>query len=84
VEDYYECIFNLDNALQHSIDHVLTTFFKVGLFFYFCLGIVKRNQDILIQHLEVTIICEKKDANGNYVMLNVYPTMKVDKKKIEK
>jgi len=48
------------------------------------LGIVKRNQDILIQHLEVTIICEKKDANGNYVMLNVYPTMKVDKKKIEK
>jgi hypothetical protein len=34
--------------------------------------------------LEVTIICEEKDANGNYIILNVYPTMRVDKKKIEK
>ncbi len=75
---------NLDNALQHSIDHILTTFFKAGLLSYFCLAIIRMSQDTLIQYLEVAIICKKKDANGNQVILNVYPTMTVDKKKIEK
>ncbi len=34
---------NLDNALQHSIDHILTTFFNVGLLSYFCLAIIRMN-----------------------------------------
>lgn len=79
MEEYYECIFNLDNALQHSIDHVLTTFSRLPYFSIFVWLSLKWNQYTLIQHLE--LICEEKDANGNYIILNVYPTMKVDKKK---
>jgi hypothetical protein len=40
----------------------------------------------LIQHLEVVIICEESfiDVDGNMVILNVYPMMKGEKKKVEK
>ncbi len=40
----------------------------------------------LIQHLEATIIYEENstDADGNMVILDVYPMMKGEKKKVEK
>jgi hypothetical protein len=40
----------------------------------------------LIQHLELTMICEESSTNvdGNRVILNVYPMMKREKKKVEK
>jgi hypothetical protein len=40
----------------------------------------------LIQHLEVIIICEESfiDVDDNMVILNVYPMMKGEKKKVEK
>jgi len=41
---------------------------------------------MLIQHLEVTIICEESsmNVNDNLVILNVYPMMKGEKKKVKK
>jgi hypothetical protein len=43
-------------------------------------------QGTFIQHLESTMICEENstDANDNQVILNVYPMMKGEKKKMEK
>jgi hypothetical protein len=40
----------------------------------------------LIQHLEVIIICEESsiDVDGNSVILDIYPMMKGEKKKVEK
>jgi hypothetical protein len=40
----------------------------------------------LIQHLEGIIICEESsiDVDGNRVILNVYPMMTGEKKKVEK
>jgi hypothetical protein len=40
----------------------------------------------LIQHLEGTIICEENstNVNNNRVILNVYPMMNGEKKKVEK
>ncbi len=71
---------NLDNALQHSIDHILTTFFKVSLLSFFFLAIIRMNLDTLIPYLEVAIICKRRMQMG-IRSLNVFPTMKVDKKK---
>jgi hypothetical protein len=62
----------------------LLPFSRLAYFSCFCLSIIKTNQDTLIQHLEVAITCEEKATNGNFVILSVYPTMKVDKKKIKK
>jgi hypothetical protein len=43
-------------------------------------------QGTLIQHLESSMICEENsgDVNDNQVILNVYPMMKEEKKKMEK
>jgi len=40
----------------------------------------------LIQHLEGTIICEESstNVNNNRVILDVYPMMRGEKKKVEK
>ncbi len=40
----------------------------------------------LIQHLEVAVICEESSthAYGNRVILDVYPMMKGEKRKVEK
>jgi hypothetical protein len=39
----------------------------------------------LVQYLKSTMICENStNANGNRVILNVYPMMKGEKKKMEK
>ncbi len=39
----------------------------------------------LIQHFEFAMICEENSINvdGNWVILNVYPMMKREKKKVE-
>jgi hypothetical protein len=41
---------------------------------------------MLSQHLEVIIICEESsmNVNNNFVILNVYPMMKGEKKKVKK
>ncbi len=50
------------------------------------MAIVGMERGLLIQHLEITIICEESsmNANGNWVILDVYPMMKGEKKKVNK
>jgi hypothetical protein len=49
-------------------------------------AIVGMEKGPLIQHLEVAIVCEESstNANNNRVILDVYPIMKGEKKKVEK
>jgi hypothetical protein len=49
-------------------------------------AIIGMERGTLIQHLEATIICEEKSTyvDGNKVVLDIYPTMKGEKKKVKK
>jgi hypothetical protein len=61
-------------------------FFRASLLPYLQVAIFGMERGMLIQHLEVTIICEESsmNANGNWVILDVYPMMKGEKKKVKK
>jgi len=87
VEEYYGWIFNLASSFQHSTDNrLLNAFLKVGLLPYLWVVTTSMERGTLIQHLEVVVIYEENfiDANGNKVILKIYPIMKGEKKKVEK
>jgi len=64
----------------------LNAFLKVGLLPYLWVVTTSMERGTLIQHLEVVVIYEENfiDANGNKVILKIYPIMKGEKKKVEK
>jgi len=69
VEEYYEQILTLANSFQYPMgNHLLTTFFKVGLLLYLHVTMASMKRDTLIQHLVVTIIYEETsiDTNGDH------------------
>ncbi len=53
---------------------------------YLWVGTATMEKKTLIQHLEATVICEESStyANDNKVILDTYPMMKGEKKKVEK
>jgi hypothetical protein len=60
VEVYYECLLKLANCLHVRATNVfLTTIFKVGLLPYLILTTASTKINILIKHIETTIVCEE-------------------------
>ncbi len=86
VEEYYEWIFTLANSFKHlADDQLLNAFFRAILLLYLWVTTINMEWGTLIQHFEFAMICEENSINvdGNWVILNVYPMMKREKKKVE-
>jgi hypothetical protein len=64
----------------------LNAFFKARILPYLWVVIVGMERGTLIQHLEAVVIYEESsiDADGNRVILDIYPIMKGEKKKVDK
>jgi hypothetical protein len=82
MEEYYEYIFNLANVLLHPTDdHLLIAIFKVGLCLILC-GYCKNEAGYLnstfisINNLKENLT----NVNGNKVILDICPMMKIKKK----
>jgi hypothetical protein len=59
---YSERILKLTNCLRHQInDNLLTTFFRVGLFWIATMGM----KDTLFEHKEAATTCEKNMGDAN-------------------
>jgi hypothetical protein len=73
VEEYYECILSLVNYFRQP-------FSWLNFFTYLHVMIVGEEWDMLIQHLELMVVCEKSSTyvNDNKVILNMHPLMKGD------
>jgi hypothetical protein len=65
---------------------MLNAFFRARLLPYLWVAIANMERGTLIHYLEVVVICEESStyANGNMVILDVYPMTKGKKKKVEK
>jgi hypothetical protein len=74
----------LVNSFQHLVNDFLFNyaFFRASLLPYLQVAIIGMERGMLIQDLEVAIICEESsmNVNGDFVILNVYPMMKGEKK----
>lgn len=75
VKECCEQILKLENCLQHKVDdHMLATFYRVGLLPYFYIAIVSMKWDTPIEHKESMVFFEENlmDANGNKVIADSY------------
>ncbi len=82
MEEYYEYIFNLANVLLHPTnDHLLIAIFKVGLCPILC-GHCKNEVGYLNSTLRSINNLKEKltNVNGNKVILDIYPMMKIKRK----
>jgi hypothetical protein len=61
---------------------MLNAFFGARLLLYLWVAIIDKERGTLIQNLEIIVICEESstNANGNMVILDVYPMMKGENK----
>ncbi len=79
MEVYYERLLTSINYLQvKATDVFLTIIFKVGLQPYLILTTSGVVRDILIEHKEVTFICEESGSViANYIALITHPKLKL-------